>query len=194
MWVYAGGFEVCVTLARERTIGLSMMPLRKIRSISLAPVPDGRSFKLSSTCCMTERKKHSSKIELTQGQPLFGSLELEILLRECKLKWKQQTQPVVMNMITILDQWKHWLKKHDNNKSLQGNNNKGTVNQWANSLRKSLISIAAATSTQSHKGIVLVTNLPCSGWKHSRKNEPDKLVVCLISQLNTQKELEYSNN
>lgn len=40
------------TLARERTMGLSMIPLRKMRSISLAPVPDGMSLRFSSTCCM----------------------------------------------------------------------------------------------------------------------------------------------
>ena len=39
-------------LARERTTGLSMMPLRKIRSMSLASVPNGSSFRLCNTCCM----------------------------------------------------------------------------------------------------------------------------------------------
>lgn len=43
---------VCATLARERTMGLSMMPRRKSRSMSLAPVEVGSSPRLSNTCCM----------------------------------------------------------------------------------------------------------------------------------------------
>lgn len=34
-----------------------MMPLRKIRSMSLASVPEGNSFRLSNTCCMALKKK-----------------------------------------------------------------------------------------------------------------------------------------
>lgn len=49
-------------LARERTTGLSMMPLRKIRSMSLASVPDGNSFRLSNTCCMALKKKKKKRI------------------------------------------------------------------------------------------------------------------------------------
>lgn len=38
-----------------------------------------------------------------------------------------------------------------------------------------LISIAAeATSTQSHKGIVLLTDLPCRGWDHTARNWSQK--------------------
>lgn len=49
-------------------MGLSMMPLRKIRSMSLAPVPDGSSLRLSSTCCMAKgRKKRNS--EWVRGIP-----------------------------------------------------------------------------------------------------------------------------
>lgn len=40
------------TLARDLTMGLSMMPRRKIRSSSAAPVALGRDPKLSRTCCM----------------------------------------------------------------------------------------------------------------------------------------------
>lgn len=43
---------------------------------------------------------------------------------------------------------KKTIKQCDYNKSLQGKNNKWTVNQWANSQRTSLISIAAATGSQ----------------------------------------------
>lgn len=45
------------TLASERTIGLSMMPLRKMRSMSLAPVVAGNSPRLSNTCCIAARIK-----------------------------------------------------------------------------------------------------------------------------------------
>lgn len=43
---------VCATLARVRTVGLSMMPRRKSRSMSFAPAEVGRSPTLSTTCCM----------------------------------------------------------------------------------------------------------------------------------------------
>lgn len=53
-------------------MGLSMMPLRKMRSISLAPVPDGRSFRLSSTCCMAKGgKKNKSVIGQRESFPLL---------------------------------------------------------------------------------------------------------------------------
>lgn len=48
-------------LARERTTGLSMMPLRKIRSMSLASVPDGNSFRLCNTCCMASKNTKENK-------------------------------------------------------------------------------------------------------------------------------------
>lgn len=58
-------------------MGLSMMPLRKMRSISLAPVPDGRSFRLSSTCCMAEGKKiHVKDRANTMPITIFTSFEL----------------------------------------------------------------------------------------------------------------------
>lgn len=40
------------TLARDLTMGLSIMPRRKIRSSSAAPVALGRDPRLSKTCCM----------------------------------------------------------------------------------------------------------------------------------------------
>lgn len=56
-----GGGEISIkikckhnTLARDLTIGLSIIPLRKIRSISLAPVEIGNSLRLSNTCCIAE--------------------------------------------------------------------------------------------------------------------------------------------
>lgn len=59
-------------------MGLSMMPLRKMRSISLAPEPDGRSFRLSSTCCMAEGEKtHVKDRAKTMPTTLFTSFELE---------------------------------------------------------------------------------------------------------------------
>lgn len=62
---------VCPTLARERTMGLSMMPLRKIRSMSLAPVPDGSSLRLSSTCCMAKGREKKTVSERGESQPLL---------------------------------------------------------------------------------------------------------------------------
>lgn len=44
------------TLARDLTMGLSMMPRRNIRSSSAAPVALGRDPKLSRTCCMAGGK------------------------------------------------------------------------------------------------------------------------------------------
>lgn len=92
-----------------------------------------------------------------------------------------------MKIIKILSQWKHWWKKTskqcDYNKSLQSKNNKWTVNQWANSQRTSLISIAAATSTQSHKGVVLLTVLPCRGWEHTSRNWSQRILTHTASPL-----------
>ena len=45
------------TLARDLTIGLSIMPRRKIRSSSAAPVALGRDPRLSRTCCMAGGKE-----------------------------------------------------------------------------------------------------------------------------------------
>lgn len=44
------------TLARDLTMGLSIMPRRKIRSSSAAPVALGRDPRLSRTCCMAGGK------------------------------------------------------------------------------------------------------------------------------------------
>ena len=43
---------ISTTLARERTMGLSMIPVRKMRSISCAAVPEGSPLRFSITCCM----------------------------------------------------------------------------------------------------------------------------------------------
>lgn len=57
-------------------MGLSMMPLRKMRSISLAPVPDGRSFRLSSTCCMAKGGEKKQVSDWAKRIVLFTSFEL----------------------------------------------------------------------------------------------------------------------
>lgn len=44
------------TLASDLTMGLSIMPRRKIRSSSAAPVALGRDPRLSRTCCMAGEK------------------------------------------------------------------------------------------------------------------------------------------
>lgn len=50
------------TLASDLTMGFSIIPLRKIRSISSAPVDVGRSVRLSKTCCMAaDKTKTKSK-------------------------------------------------------------------------------------------------------------------------------------
>lgn len=54
---------VCATLARERTMGLSMMPRRKSRSMSLAPVEVGNSPRLSNTCCMAGWMERETETE-----------------------------------------------------------------------------------------------------------------------------------
>lgn len=45
------------TLAKDLTMGLSIMPRRKIRSSSAAPVALGRDPRLSRTCCMAGGKE-----------------------------------------------------------------------------------------------------------------------------------------
>lgn len=58
--------ELCVcatSTGGERTMGLSMMPRRKSRSMSLAPVEVGSSPTLSNTCCMAGRAGRGTKMQ-----------------------------------------------------------------------------------------------------------------------------------
>lgn len=145
-------------------MGLSMMPLRKMRSISLAPVPDGRSFRLSSTCCMAKGGKKQVS-DWAKRIVLFTSLELLNYHFE-NAGTNDRDKESARNYENNLSQLKtaeKTIKRCDYKKSFESKNNKCTVDQWANSQRTSLISVAAATSTKSHKEIVLLTDLPCRG-------------------------------
>lgn len=48
----------------ELTMGLSMMPRRNSRSMSLAPVEVGNSPRLSNTCCMAGWMKQETEIKI----------------------------------------------------------------------------------------------------------------------------------
>lgn len=79
-------------------MGLSMMPLRKIRSMSLAPVPDGSSLRLSSTCCMAKgREKRNG--EWVRGIPASTYFQLKInnILENAQLTVTKKVPVMVKN-------------------------------------------------------------------------------------------------